>query len=89
MVINLSVGSRKGESTKLPGDVDGNDWFTRSSVTYRIDGRTVVDPTPEQLRGMNEGDLARLAPKGAKCDAYTTGYAMVPSRSCSPSTMTS
>ena len=32
MVINLSVGSRKGESTRLAGDVDENDWFTRASV---------------------------------------------------------
>lgn len=34
MVVNLSVVSRKGESTKLPGDVDGNDWFT--SLPYAL-----------------------------------------------------
>ena len=46
MVVNLPVGSRKGESTELPGDVDENDWFTRASVTAIADGRTYVDPPP-------------------------------------------
>ena len=34
--------------------------------------RAVVDPTESELRSMREGDLARLAPKGAKCDSFGT-----------------
>ena len=78
MVINLQVGSRKGESTRLPGDVDHNDWFTRKSLTFIIGGRVVVDPTEEQLNAMKEGDKARLAPKGAKCDQYGTCHGTEP-----------
>eukprot|EP00966_Prymnesium_polylepis_P242791 5614602-Prymnesium_polylepis.1 len=78
MVINLIAGSKKGESTKLPGDVDHNDWFTRASVSYRIGNKTTADPTEEQLRSMTEGDIARLAPKGAKCDQYGTCYGTEP-----------
>jgi hypothetical protein len=39
MVIDLSVGSRKGESTKLEGDVDENDWFNRAAASYCTGGR--------------------------------------------------
>eukprot|EP00966_Prymnesium_polylepis_P118753 2744993-Prymnesium_polylepis.1 len=78
MVINLIAGSRKGESTQLPGDVDHNDWFTRALVSYRIGNKTIADPTEEQLRSMTEGDIARLAPKGAKCDQYGTCYGTEP-----------
>ena len=45
MAINLSVGSRKGESTRLPGDESSNDWFTRRSLTWNISHTTIVDPT--------------------------------------------
>lgn len=48
-VINLQVGARKGEETKLPGDVDNNDWFTRGSVTYRRAGQVVTKPTKQDL----------------------------------------
>ena len=75
---SVSVGSRKGESAKLPGDVDTNDWFTRASVTYRINMRAVVDPTESELHSMREGDLARLAPKGAKCDSFGTCHGTEP-----------
>ena len=78
MVINLSVGSRKGESTQLPGDVDENDWFTRQSVSYEIKGRTHVDPTEATLREMNEGDVAMLAPRGSKCDQWGTCHGTEP-----------
>jgi hypothetical protein len=79
MVINLQVGSRKGESTKLPGDVDQNDWFTRGSLSWRIDGRVVTDPTEQQLDALVTGrDIARLAPKGAKCDAFGTCHGTEP-----------
>ena len=69
MVINLPVGSRKGEATMLPGDVDENDWFSRSSVAYTINGRVYVDPEEGDLLCMKEGDHASLSPKGSKCDA--------------------
>ena len=79
MVVNLQVGSRKGESTKLQGDVDANDWFTRSSLTWRINGLVLLDPTPQQLNSMQRGrDIARLAPKGAKCDAFGTCHGTEP-----------
>ena len=68
MVINLSVGSRKGESTKLEGDVDENDWFNWAAASYCIGGRPYPDPPEHVLRAMNEGDNAALGPKGAKCD---------------------
>ena len=60
MVINLSVGSRKAESTQLPGDVDENDWFTRGSVSYKINGRHHMDPEEAALKTMKEGDHAAL-----------------------------
>ena len=78
MVINLSVGSRKGESTQLPGDVDENDWFTRAAVTYCIGGRTYVDPPEGVLRAMGEGDHAALAPKGSKCDQWGSCHGTEP-----------
>lgn len=81
MVINLSVGSRKGESTKLEGDVDSNDWFDRASVSYCIAGRTYAGnnrPPDETLRGMKEGDHAALSPKGAKCDQWGTCHGTEP-----------
>ena len=78
MVINLSIGSRKGESTRLPGDVDDNDWYTRASVTYCIGGHTHVDPPEEELRRMAEGDHAALAPRGSKCDQYGTCHGTEP-----------
>ena len=78
MVINLSVGSRKGESTRLPGDVDNNDWFSRASVTYEIGGRTYVDPPQRVLSEMREPDVAMLAPKGSKCDQYGTCHGTEP-----------
>ena len=78
MVINLSVGSRKGESTRLPGDESSNDWFTRRSLTWNMSQATIVDPTETQLRSLKEGDFARLAPKGAKCDPYGMGHGTEP-----------
>ena len=78
MVINLSVGSRKGESTKLQGDVDENDHFNRASVTYCIGGRTHVDPPEAELRAMAEGDNAALAPRGSKCDQWGTCHGTEP-----------
>ena len=68
MVINMPVGSRKGESTKLRGDVDENDWFNRAAVTAIIKGRTHVDPPTDVWESMAEGDSALLAPRGSKCD---------------------
>ena len=38
MIINLQVGSRKGESTKLAGDVDENDWWMRGRRASVVDG---------------------------------------------------
>jgi hypothetical protein len=78
MVVNLSVGSRKGESTRLPGDVDQNDWYTRESVTYVIRGRVRTDPTEDELNSMTEGDTARLAPRGSKCDQWGTAHGTEP-----------
>ena len=78
MVINLSVGSRKGESTKLEGDVDENDWFNREAVTFCIGGRTYVDPPEAALRAMAEGDHSALAPKGSKCDQWGTMHGTEP-----------
>ena len=78
MVINLSVGSRKGESTELTGDVDNNDWFTRGAVTYDLKGKVHVDPDEHLLRAMTEGDFAMLAPKGSKCDQFGTCHGTEP-----------
>ena len=79
MVINLMMGSRKGESTKLDGDVDHNDWFTRRSLSWSIGGRTVTDPSPSQLNELKSGrDSAKVAPKGAKCDAFGTCHGTEP-----------
>ena len=78
MVVNLSVGSRKGESSRLPGDVDSNDWFTRASVTFEIQGVTSTDPDPDRLQHMREGDRVLLAPKGSKCDSFGTCHGTEP-----------
>ena len=78
MVINLSVGSRKGESTELQGDVDWNDWFTRAAVTYDLKGKIHMDPHESLLRAMCEGDFAMLAPKGSKCDQFGTCHGTEP-----------
>ena len=73
MVINLAIGSRKGESTKLPHDVDENDWFTRFSVTVEHKGRMYTDPSPAIWASLEEGDYVLVAPKGSKCDQYGHG----------------
>ena len=79
MVINLSVGSRKGESTELPGDVDSNDWFNRASVTYEINHKVYVDPPEATLRSMLDSrDHAKLAPRGSKCDQWGTCHGTEP-----------
>jgi hypothetical protein len=78
MVINLAVGSRKGESTELPGDVDENDCFNHAAATYSIKQRTYVDPSQDVLESMSEGDHAALAPRGSKCDAYGTAHGTEP-----------
>ena len=56
MIINLSVGGRKGEYTKRRGDVDENDWFNRAAVSYDIENRTYTDPPEDVLLNMTEGD---------------------------------
>ena len=78
MVINLSVGSRKGESTELPGDVDENDWLNRAALSHQIGGRTYVDPPPEVLRSRKEGDRSMIAPRGSKCDQWGTCHGTEP-----------
>lgn len=80
MVINLQIGSRKGESTRLPGDVDSNDWLTRRSLTWQVNGKILTDPDPSDLqRRLKAGrDFARIAPKGAKCDAFGTCHGTEP-----------
>ena len=78
MVINLSVGSRNGESTELPGDVDSNDWFNRASASHDIGGKKRVDPTEGELRSMKEGDSSALAPGAAKCDQFGTCHGTEP-----------
>ncbi|KAL3910367.1 MAG: hypothetical protein SGPRY_009082 [Prymnesium sp.] len=67
-VVNLYFGSRKGESTRIVRDVDHNDWLTRACLSWRVQGAVVLDPTRAQLLKLALGDVARLAPKGAKCD---------------------
>ena len=70
MVINFSVGSRKGKSTKPEGDVDENDWFNLAAASYCIGGRPYLDSPERVLPAMKEGDNAALGPKGAKCDQW-------------------
>lgn len=77
-VVNLQVGSRKGESVKLPGDVDANDWYTRSSVAFRIGGVILTDPAAEELQSMQKGDSAILSPRGSKCDQWGTCWGTDP-----------
>lgn len=77
-VVNLQVGSRKGESVRLPGDTSKNDWYTRDSVTFRIGGRVYIDPPGHVLQSMNETDVVYLAPKGAKCDQWGTCWGTDP-----------
>ena len=78
MVINLPVGSRKGESTKLPGDVDANDWFNRAAVACKHQGRTYVDPPPHIWAQLKEGDQVMLTPRGSKCDTWGTCHGTEP-----------
>ena len=76
--VNLSIGSRLGESTELPGDVDENDCYNRESVSHSIGGRTLTDPSPAQLASMTEGDHSAMAPRGSKCDQYGTCHGTEP-----------
>ena len=77
-VVNMPVGSRKGESTRLPGDVDSNDWFDRASVSCERKGRVYVDPSPDVWASLREGDYVLLAPKGSKCDTWGTCHGTEP-----------
>ncbi|KAL3921923.1 MAG: hypothetical protein SGPRY_004736 [Prymnesium sp.] len=77
-VINLSIGMRKGELMRLPGESGTSDWYTRDSVSFFIERRTYLDPPEDALACMRVGDYATLAPNGAKCDQYGTCYGADP-----------
>lgn len=64
-VINICVGSRKGEVCCCPADL--LNCFTRDCLTWGVAGMVVADPTSQQLHSLAEGDCARLGAKGAKC----------------------
>ncbi|KAL3903573.1 MAG: hypothetical protein SGPRY_011621, partial [Prymnesium sp.] len=78
LVIDICVGSRKGESALLPLDTDLKACFTRDCLTWRLAGKVVSNPSRAQLAAVTEGDLARLAPKGAKCDQWGMCYGTEP-----------
>ena len=78
MAANLSIGTRNGESTKLPGDVDENDYFNRASVSADVHGDVQMDPPTSVWKGMNEGCFVHIAPGCAKCDQYGSCHGTEP-----------
>lgn len=56
-VINICVGSRKGESSLLRLDTDLKACFTRDCLTWRLAGKVVSNPSRAQLAAVTEGDL--------------------------------
>eukprot|EP00965_Chrysotila_dentata_P002554 82861-Pleurochrysis_carterae.AAC.1 len=59
------TGHRLGEAVKTSDELT---YFVRADVTYRIAGRVVVDPTPEDLQQLRTGDVVYLAPARSKSD---------------------
>jgi hypothetical protein len=67
-------GARKDE---VSGDRGANG-FTFSSLTWKIGGKVVLDPTPQHLAAAREGDCARLAHGVAKNDPVGAFFAATP-----------
>ncbi|KAL3920981.1 MAG: hypothetical protein SGPRY_005059 [Prymnesium sp.] len=55
LVVNICVGSRKGESVLLPSDSDLRNCFTRDCLSWRIMGRVVSEPSAAQLLAIVKG----------------------------------
>lgn len=53
MVVNLTCGTRKGESVRLPGDESDDDWFTLASLVWKIKSKIVDEPTDDQLDSLD------------------------------------
>eukprot|EP00965_Chrysotila_dentata_P101453 3349287-Pleurochrysis_carterae.AAC.1 len=68
------TGHRLGEAVKT-----SDEHFVRADVTYRIAGRVVVDPTPEDLQQLSTGDVVYLAPARSKTDFSGVMYSPFPS----------
>jgi hypothetical protein len=71
------TGHRVGEVCDSPdGEVR---YFTRASVTYRIAGVVVMDPTAEQLRLLRVGDVILLESPASKPDQFGIEHCPFPS----------
>ena len=68
------IGGRKADLIAPSHEEWDISRFARGNVTYVIDGRLVIDPSPEQFRSMKDGDRVNARPGVSKADQLGTKY---------------
>ena len=64
------TGMRKSEVALPADDPFGKRHLSRAALAWRIGGRFVVSPTPEQLQCLSDGDYALLTVAPSKADQF-------------------
>ena len=68
------IGGRKADLIAPSHEEWDISRFARGNVTYVIDGKLVIDPSPEQFRSMKDGDRVNARPGVSKADQLGTKY---------------
>jgi integrase len=71
-------GFRGSEVALGSGKAFGKVCINRASVTWRIGGVDVTDPTPEQLANLKVGDYVLIVPPPSKCDRFGIAWGSDP-----------
>ena len=69
-----AAGMRKADLLAVTPEEFDLSYVTRKHIRYRINGVIVRDPTPEQLRGLREGDRLLLRPGCSKADPLSLTF---------------
>ena len=72
------TGFRKAEVALGREAIFGPSCLTRHNLRWRIAGQELADPSAEQLRGMQAGDMAILIPPKSKCDQFGLEWGQAP-----------
>jgi hypothetical protein len=72
------TGFRKSEVTVPDGKAFGRRHLSRANVAYKLGGRFVRSPSPEQLRAMREGDFVLLTVAPSKADQHGIHWGQAP-----------
>ena len=72
------TGFRKSEVCVPDGKPFGRRHLSRANLAWKIGGRFVRSPTPEQLRGLRAGDFAVLTVAPSKADQHGLHWGQAP-----------